>query len=96
MRTALIFPGVEPAASRALAAVVYGTVTMLFGVLFSTDVSSSVKVPPQADERIAYDRHICGTARWPHAGRRPRQHHAHLVDEHGDFLGPNQRQQDDV
>ena len=56
MRTALIFPGVEPAASRALAAVVYGTVTMLFGVLFSTDVSSSAKVPPQADERIAYDR----------------------------------------
>ena len=56
MRTALIFPGVEPAVSRALAAVVYGTVTMLFGVLFSTDVSSSVKVPPQADERIAYDR----------------------------------------
>ena len=25
----------------------------------------------------------------PHARRRPRQHHALLVDEHGDFFGPS-------
>ena len=30
-----------------------------------------------------------GAARRPHARRCPRQHHAVLVDEHGDFLGPS-------
>ena len=30
-----------------------------------------------------------GTARRPHPRRRPRQHHADLVDEHGDFFGPS-------
>ena len=28
-----------------------------------------------------------GQTRRPHARRRPRQHHAHLADQHGDFLG---------
>ena len=27
--------------------------------------------------------------RGPHARRHPRQHHAHLVDEHGGFFGPS-------
>ena len=30
-----------------------------------------------------------GAVRGPHARRRPRQHHDHLVDEHGDFWGPS-------
>ena len=32
---------------------------------------------------------LCRRERRPHARRRPRQHHAHLVDEYGAFRGPS-------
>ena len=32
---------------------------------------------------------LCRRKRRPHARRRPRQHHAHLVDEYGDLRGPS-------
>ena len=37
----------------------------------------------------AYRTRLCRTAGRPHTSRRPRQHHADLVDEHGDFFGPS-------
>ena len=40
---------------------------------------------PRLRELRAHRTRLRRATRGPHAGRRPRQHHAHLVDEHGDF-----------
>src|SRR5688572_30080732 len=45
--------------------------------------------PPPSAWLRAHLTHLCGLAslRRPYTGRHPRQHHALLVDEHGDFFG---------